>query len=89
MQQFPVDSISPVQRCFVPLLLPRSLTLGAHIMLSMADASMHEDDLIFDVISGFDVEYLPMIAILQQQSDLNWEEFQAFMLSFESVLTQL
>ncbi|KAK9094635.1 hypothetical protein Scep_026104 [Stephania cephalantha] len=35
---------------------------------------------------GLEVKYLPITAVLQQQHNLSWQEFQAILLNFQSTL---
>ncbi|KAK9138067.1 hypothetical protein Sjap_008661 [Stephania japonica] len=44
--------------------------------LSLAGASMSDDDLISNTLLSLDAKYLSITVVLQRQLDLDWPEFQ-------------
>lgn len=57
--------------------------------LALAGDPYPEKHLIANILSGLDMEYLSIVLILENRSDLSWQELQGALLSFDSKLERL
>ncbi|KAK9165803.1 hypothetical protein Scep_000994 [Stephania cephalantha] len=57
--------------------------------LAMDGSQMSSDELISNVLLGLESEYLPIVTLLQDKTDLRWSTLQASLLRFEATFSHM